>query len=154
MTKFAVLSDSHGARHLFKSIENALRAAGAERLIHCGDGERDADELADELGLPLYSVAGNCDGASGKPGEIVLNIEDVKLLIRHGHRLRVKSSLAPLACRARETGAKVAIFGHTHIPELIEEDGVLCLNPGAMRDGCYALLTIDGERVSAQLKSL
>src|SRR5262249_56706258 len=39
--------------------------------------------------------------------------------------------LARRVAMARSAGAKIIVFGHTHIPMAVEYDGVLCINPGA-----------------------
>ncbi len=54
----------------------------------------------------------------------------------------------------------VFICGHTHLPWVIEQDGKLALNPGAVSGGLngelgaqYALLTWDGLRWRAELRT-
>jgi predicted phosphodiesterase len=40
--------------------------------------------------------------------------------------------LARRAAMGRQAGARIIVFGHTHIPMAIEHDGVLLINPGAL----------------------
>ena len=54
-------------------------------------------------------------------------------------------------------GANVVLFGHTHVPLCLEEEGVLYLNPGSLtspRGGShasYAILEIEKGRAAATL---
>ena len=57
----------------------------------------------------------------------------------------MKQGLGPLLGRAREVGAALAIFGHTHIQTLEGHEGILLLNPGALRDGAFAIVEIDSQ---------
>ena len=51
-----------------------------------------------------------------------------------------KESLEPLW-----VGAVLAIFGHTHTQLLEYKEGIYLLNPGAMRENEYALVTVDSQ---------
>jgi putative phosphoesterase len=55
-------------------------------------------------------------------------------MVTHGHRYSVPY-LNRLAEKAREKKADIVIFGHTHCYFMKKEDGILFLNPGAIR-GC------------------
>lgn len=156
MRKLLVVSDSHGASHkLLAQLADAIRReGGVSQLVHLGDGERDGALLAALLDLPLTAVRGNCDDPSSLPGEVTLVLNGVKLLMRHGHRLAVKSTLFRLLLRAREVGARVALYGHTHQQRADIEDGVLLLNPGALLNGRYALLCLDNGTASYELRAL
>ena len=52
-------------------------------------------------------------------------------MLCHGDRYRVDMGLISLKYRASEVGARVALFGHTHRSLVIEEDGILFMNPGS-----------------------
>lgn len=130
--KVLVLSDSHG------NVDNMARAVEktAPRLIiHLGDCWRDAEELHDLFPrIPLEQVPGNCDFGRFEAEERLLFLEDKRVLIAHGHTMRVKYGLLSAQYRAQEMAADALLFGHTHIP-LIENDGALILlNPGSIGD--------------------
>ena len=95
----------------------------------------------------VYMVAGNCDRYT--PSASMLTTEDTvrisenhTLLLTHGHRYHVPRTDL-LSYAALQAGADVVVFGHTHCRCREEEDGILFLNPGAIRNGQYMVLTVD-----------
>ncbi|MBO4297222.1 MAG: metallophosphoesterase [Clostridia bacterium] len=139
-----VASDSHYARAMLMNLAEEIRRRGdIDAVIHLGDMEGDAEWLRGRLTIPVYSVPGNCDMKFNAPAEVVATLGGVKVMMCHGHAQRVKYTLDPLAYRAMELGVSVALFGHTHARCLRNEGGVLLLNPGALKDGRYALIEIE-----------
>ena len=99
----------------------------------------------------MDTVPGNCDWGSFDQPERLLEYEGVRVLMMHGHNRNVKSS--PLAAQyaAREWGADVLLFGHTHRP-LVDYDGTLyTMNPGAIGDfrrPTYGVVTIENSKAA------
>jgi predicted phosphodiesterase len=62
--------------------------------------------------------------------------------------------------RRRFPSARVVVFGHSHIPWLTDEDGLLLLNPGSPTDKrrepdfTFAVLRIELGSVEAEIVSL
>ncbi len=144
MTRIAVFSDSH------RSVEPMLAAVLELRpdlVFHLGDHDSDADELRRAFpALDVRSVPGNCDWGSDEPEVLTPLVEDVRIFMTHGHRYRVKWDLTPLAQAASYSGARLALFGHTHERELRELGGVTLFNPGAAGAGgrSAGLITVKG----------
>ncbi len=164
---YLILSDSHGR---VGSVEEAIRRVQPDGILFAGDGIRDFSHL--ELPCPLYAVAGNCDstlapvvidGETWKPQEealITLNADDratVRVLLMHGHRHGVKSTITPAIVRAMELGVDILVFGHTHAPveltlgpdrgysSITPEKPLLVINPGSVADyfnPTFATLTL------------
>lgn len=118
-----ILSDSHGRSDLVREVMERTRP---DLLLFCGDGLRDL--LYCDLPCPLFAVKGNCDlmppplpYADGEVGdETLIPIDNMKLLLMHGHRYGVKGGLGAAIARAASCDADALIFGHTHQPfELI-----------------------------------
>jgi predicted phosphodiesterase len=76
-----------------------------------------------------------------------------RLLAVHGHLQDVKFGYDRLSYYAGDQQATIALFGHTHRPCVEWLGGVLLLNPGALMDGRYAELLLDGDKAVPQLKS-
>lgn len=149
--KLLVLSDSHG------SVEPMVRAAAFEKpdaIVHLGDMWDDAEELQRRVpGIQVYHVAGNCDFTWGDVRireEIRPIFDGVRMLAVHGHRYNVKSTLIQLLFAAMEQDAKVALYGHTHVADATEQNGILLLNPGTCRGchGTYAIVDVADGRVN------
>ncbi len=130
----AVFSDTHGNIAL---AVDALRRSRPDLMIHLGDHARDAEALhALFPEIPLYSVCGNCDLASGVPDTDIVPLGPVKAFITHGHRYQVDwGRLDYLVYAAQEAGAQIAMFGHTHEAYNGEMGGVKLLNPGSAGKG-------------------
>ena len=62
--------------------------------------------------------------------------------------------------RGRFPEARIVVFGHSHIPWLEDEDGLLLLNPGSPTDRrrqpqhTFALLQVDGGEIMAEIMAL
>ncbi|MCR4399423.1 MAG: metallophosphoesterase [Syntrophomonadaceae bacterium] len=153
----AVCADTHGD---IAGLLAVLRCQRVEEVWHAGDFLRDGEALAAALGLPLRGVVGNCDRDQPGPEELVFAVHGRRVLLTHGHRQRVKSHLLALMMRAREVGADIVVFGHTHLPLVEEERGILFINPGSAglpRAGAaptWALLEIEGAKAHAAIMPL
>ena len=101
----------------------------------------------------LIAVLGNCDRGETGEAERLLELDGVRILLTHGHGYSVKSSLLPLRRRALELDVQLVLYGHTHLPALSEEEGVLFCNPGScMGDRLYAEIELqDGKVADARL---
>ena len=150
--RLCVISDSHLCRDKVRAAMQAEKDCDA--FIHLGDLALDSDYMKELTDKPVYAVKGNCDLSRRMPLELTPELGGAKLLLCHGHERFVKENLYLLFMRAKAVGAQAALFGHTHVPLCTREEGVLLLNPGALKDGRYALLTIESDQLSAELKQL
>ena len=142
--KLLVFSDSHGkSREVSRMLRRAEKSGKPDMALFAGDGLYDALDLRYE-GYIVQAVRGNCDlGAPPEIGEeLTLPLGGAAVYLAHGHRHRVKQGLGLLCARARETGAALAVYGHTHVQMLESRDGILLLNPGALRQGEFAVVEI------------
>lgn len=162
MLRIGVVSDSH---RRFAYVPDMREKCGRlDWLLHAGDHLSDAPRIAADLGVDpsrVRAVAGNCDFPETEPDELLLELEQVRILMVHGHRYGVKSGPQRVLYRAQEAGARVAIFGHSHVSFLEEVGGVLLLNPGSLslprRPGdlpSCAVLELAGGEVRARLQIL
>ena len=129
--KILVLSDSHGRRDLVKKCIE--QHPDVKAVLHLGDLASDIrgmEQLFPEK--QFYCVRGNCDFDSDLPGELLITLQGTGILLTHGHLHGVKYSMTHLAVMARNKGAKIALFGHTHVPYNQYHEGVYILNPGSL----------------------
>lgn len=144
--KILVLSDSHGRLGL---MLDAMERERPQRVFFLGDNYRDGQALADAYpDVPMDLVQGNCDFNAG-PDELLVDVEGVRFLVTHGHRYYVKSGTDRIVDAAKQKGAAVACFGHTHEALNMPEQGVWLFNPGTAggiynRPGYGVILVNDG----------
>ena len=144
-----ILSDIHGEVTTLRwLLEEVWKQVGPiDAYFFLGDGIRDFQNAESFIRrrdehAAMYAVKGNCDFMPGAPERIITSFGGVNIYMTHGHIHRVKSDLTWLRAAAREAGADVALYGHTHVPD--EEPGVpMLLNPGAAKDDRCALLEVD-----------
>lgn len=133
MVRVAVLSDTHGDVSNLVAVREQL--GKVDWLIHAGDFWHDAQPAANMLGVDLgrvRAVIGNCDQHLIEPLQDRFALGGVGFLLVHGHHDGVKYTHDRIYYRAKEAGARVAVFGHSHIPVCIDEGGVLLFNPGSL----------------------
>lgn len=147
--KALIFSDTHRYnKPMFDAIDEC---PDAELIIHAGDMEDDVRELRGFY--PKYrieAVAGNNEFTPTLPYDRVFEFGGKKIFLTHGHKYNVKFGLMRLELRARELGADICIFGHTHIRHLSQSGGIYFLNPGAAMRG-YAVLNITDGNVDIEL---
>lgn len=153
--KLLVFSDSHGET---EPMRLAMRRERPDAVLHLGDHAADAFALAQEYyATSVAYVRGNCDFSFPPCAETYRRtLEGVTIFACHGHRYGVKSSLLALSYAAREQGAALALFGHTHGPYLETSEGLTLLNPGACggRRPTYAVVELRGGSAVCRIKDV
>ena len=141
--RVGVISDSHGSIGKLCTILMVMEAEGkpVDSLIHLGDGYDDLRSLETRL-PPVYQVAGNCDHFRSDTLNFV-TLSNAKILLTHGHYQHIKEGTDDLLQLAMEEKCHAALYGHTHYQKMEWRSGILLLNPGAVQDGKYAILTIN-----------
>lgn len=154
--RLLVVSDSHGDEG---ALLRALEAQPTARVvIHLGDGAREMAAVAE--GCPertVYGVRGNCDWTSDAAGLVYARDETVggkRIFFTHGHLYGVKSDLLRVTCAARERGADILLYGHTHVPFTVYDDGLYILNPGSLAGGAYGIVDITAAGIVPSLLRL
>lgn len=155
--KILVISDTHGDTN---KAEEAIRTnKGINLIIHLGDYFRDAQKLSGLFpNIPIEYIYGNSDFMiEDVPAEKMLEIDGKKIFITHGHRYSVKWDYDKLYRKAEELQADLLLFGHTHIPDIVEKGRYFVLNPGSTSDPrddsdeSYAIIEIDNGRVAPKI---
>ena len=126
MKTIVAISDTHGNVSVIDKLLPIINES--TYCVHLGDYQRDIWAYRNDINCSLCSVKGNCDGGGE---DDIFEIDDIKVLACHGDRYDVKTSLYKLYLRAKEVGAKLVFYGHTHNAEVIEKDGIYFVNPGA-----------------------
>jgi putative phosphoesterase len=152
-----VIADTHIPRRA-RALPGALvpYLERAELILHAGD--LIFPDLLDELAAyaPVEAVRGNLD-PPGLPETQEFKFGGAKVAMIHdsgparGRRARM---------RRRFPDARIVVFGHSHIPLLEDEDGLMLLNPGSPTDRrrqprhTFALLRAKEGEVWAEIRPL
>lgn len=130
MYRIIIVSDTH--RHLEHIVRVLDNINEFDMIIHLGDNVCDAVQLGKLYNkAEVLSVRGNTDFVSpNAQDEIFKEIEGVPFFMTHGHIYGVKGSTDRICYRGAELGAKVLLFGHTHIPVCEQVEGMWVVNPG------------------------
>ena len=155
--KILIVSDTHGVhRNYDKVIE---REGKIDMLLHMGDIEGGELYIENTAGCPVHMVAGNCDFYSVLPEDEEVQIGKYKILMTHGHGYYVSRDKNRLKNEAVKRGAQIAMYGHTHVPDLDLDGDVMVVNPGSLsfprqdgRKASYIIMQIDEENVDFELK--
>ena len=153
--KLLIISDTHG-RH-DSAVKIAKTIKNLDYVIHLGDMAADAERISKKLDTKVISVNGNCDRDFSRDNYKILEAECGSILLLHGHMESVKSGLSRLLYRTLELNCVGAFFGHSHVAEIVEAEGVVLVNPGSMaypRPGdypSYAVAETDAKGISASI---
>lgn len=150
--RIMVFSDLHGGSD--EELERAFETS--DYVIFLGDGLMKIRHFEYVYPEKFLFVRGNCDSYDETPLRRILDFDGVRVMLTHGHEERVKYGLMVLYGEAKKAEVQVALFGHTHRPEVTEIDGILLVNPGSAASsyggkGTAACLTIEKGKYSAEI---
>ena len=151
MKKVLILSDVHGNLPLAEKVINENKN-DVDYILYLGDwGHKDRTILKENN---VIAIQGNHPHESEEEIVKFIQIEDVKIMMTHGHYY---SSLSEYVSNKKlikgSEGSSLILHGHTHIKKHDEIDEVIILNPGSLSEprddshGSYITLSIDGEDV-------
>lgn len=158
--RVAVVSDTHAPRR-WKTCPPAVAECldGVDLILHAGDVC--VPSVLDELSTfaPVRAVLGNNDG----PEVAAWGVPEIAQFEADGVRFAMIHDSGPSAGRWRRMRhrfpqADVVVFGHSHVPMNVEQDGLRLFNPGSPTDrrtqarGTVGLLEIaDGRVVESRI---
>lgn len=154
-----VLADTHIPRRA-RALPEALtpHLEKADLILHAGDLLQPS--VLDELSVyaPVRAVMGNVDLLEVElPETLEFDFGGARIAMIHDSGRR-EGRRGRLGRRFPE--ARAIIFGHSHVPFLEDEDGLLLLNPGSPTDRrrqprhTFALLRAEEGSVRAEILAL
>lgn len=168
--RLAIVADTHSHPHPKTSA--LIEALAPDAIVHAGDiGDLEVLSKLERL-APVIAVRGNIDERAGDlPDAVVIDVRSggqagddapgssgqsaLKLLLMHiavyGPKVR-----ADAARLAGETGAKLILCGHSHVPFIGRDRGLTLFNPGSCGPRrmhlpiLFGVLTIEQGKLSLQ----
>lgn len=157
--RIGLVSDTHRSSRNIRPLPAALLEGleGCDLIFHAGDVN--APWVLDSLEqlAPVRAVVGNNDElplVQALPLELFFKVDDVSIGLMHGHHPRLTARQNTLD-RMRGL-VDVAVYGHSHVPEIAEYDGLLMVNPGSptqkryQPNATFAILSV-GDTAHAKL---
>ena len=132
--KLLVISDTHGYASPLFSVLKWAKGVSPDAAVFLGDGLSGLEQAAAVAGFscPWYKARGNNDFGVPCQEVVVFDFGGRRFFACHGHRYGLHNGTETLVGMARHYGADVALFGHTHVPFLEEDGGLLLVNPGSV----------------------
>lgn len=152
MKKIIAVSDSHGNRNALDGLDGIF--SESDIIIHLGDTSADGNYILKRHPDKTVVINGNCEVWSFGERERVLEVEGIRIFVCHGHLYSVKTTLSPLAKRAKELSCNIALYGHTHAAAEDTENGVTLLNPGTLSrysQKSYLYLVVNGDKFTQKI---
>lgn len=157
--KLMIASDIHGSEYYCRLMVKAFEKSGADKLLLLGDllyhGPRnDLPEeydpkaviyMLNSLADRILAVRGNCEAEVDQmvldfpvlADYAFLEINGNTLFATHGHVYH-QGNLPPMA------EGTILLNGHTHIPECIEHEKYIYMNPGSVsipkEESCHSYM--------------
>lgn len=126
------LSDTHGRESTRLEGRTAEAVDAADAVVHAGDFVTEAVLDGFQTRSALYGVYGNNAERAVRnrlPADRIFEWRDLRIAVVHGH----EHTDVELSMFARQSGADLVVFGHSHAPEF-REGVVPALNPGSHAD--------------------
>lgn len=153
--KAIVFSDSHNSVWLMNDLVKKFQSK-IDCIIHLGDCTEDTSDF-EMKGIRLFQIRGNNDYDSLYPSERTITLASKRIYMTHGHRQKVYYGTDTLYYTAAQEQADIALFGHTHIPYLENEGGIIVMNPGSIslprggNEKTFAFITIENGKTTASI---
>lgn len=157
-----LIADTHifeggGSRPIPEPVLDLFQRFGVDLIVHAGDivTQSVLDRLA--AVAPTLAVHGNKDPLDlwrDLPERIVITAGDHRIGVVHGHG---GPNARFIARTAFEEPLALVVYGHSHLPRIEEELGVVYINPGSATDRRWSahfgigILTIDQQGVRPEL---
>jgi hypothetical protein len=120
--RIGIISDTHGLLR----PEAELCLSGVDHIVHGGDiGHPDIIAALRRI-APVTAIRGNVD-----QGDWASDYPETETVRLAGRTIFVVHDLKTMRIDAASLGIDIVVSGHSHVPKVETEGGVLYLNPGS-----------------------
>lgn len=158
-----VVSDTHGNVPAIQAVADRFRRAAVDQVLHLGDDYLDI-LFFEAAHLKVVAVPGlYCQEYRDPtiPNRRLENLAGVTFLMTHTPELSKFDLPGDLNPASWPEEVDVVLYGHTHIPGIVERQGVWWVNPGHLkahdRRGhplSYAFIRLDPPAVDVRIVGL
>lgn len=148
--KILLISDSHGSKN---EVLYLIEKESPDKLFFLGDCISDLAKVNSMFNVDVSMVKGNLDYYEDGVEDLLLEMNEKRFLLTHGHKYYVKYGFYKLFLKAKEYEADYVFFGHTHKYEDFIEEGIRFVNPGSLKkprgqlDKTYCIIDIEGKNI-------
>ena len=133
--RLIVMSDSHGQFNHVRKIVEANKDS-ADSFIHLSDGLEEFQDVHNMYQqLHFVAVKGNNDWGIMEQKVKIQPWGNALIMMTHGDNHDVKYGTSVLVEAAKQAKVDVALYGHTHVAQCEEIDGIHVINPGTVKGG-------------------
>lgn len=138
--KIGVISDTHIPQRANTIPSEVLEGfRGVDLILHAGDLVDIAVLKELKKIASVKAVVGNMDSAvvsKDLPKKEIIKVNNFKIGLIHGYGSPI--GLKERIRREFDDKIDMIIFGHSHKPEMVTEDGILFFNPGSPTDKFFS----------------
>jgi len=130
-----IVSDTHGNVEAIQAVADRFLAVQVDQVLHLGDDYLDILFL-EAVNLKVLAVPGlYCPEYRDPtiPNRRIENLEGVRILMTHTSEASKFDLPGDLDPGAATMEVDIVLYGHTHIPSIREQQGVLWVNPGHLK---------------------
>lgn len=148
--RIIVASDTHGRTNILDLIPYYYE--DVETFIHCGDVGKDPEYFE-----KWTFVSGNNDFMHYLPEAIRVEAGSHRIFVIHSDQCSYRNRKKDLVKLAKKYECDIVCYGHTHVSDIDQIDGITLINPGSIRlprDGnpcSYCVLTLEDDNITADI---
>lgn len=131
--RVGLMSDSHGNVEFVEQLIEWFKKGKCDKIIHLGDDWEDVAKKPEIIKVP--GVFSELYKDPNVPNRLIFEFEGWTLFLTHtreSHKNDLPTDLKPEEV-VKTKGAKVILYGHTHIPAIERKEGIIYINPGHLR---------------------
>ncbi|UCD05756.1 MAG: metallophosphoesterase family protein [candidate division WOR-3 bacterium] len=136
MLKLGVVSDTHKHITNLSRALDFLKSEGASMFIHLGDDYTDPEEIGEHDFVRIPGVFSATYTDESIPNRLIKNVVGWRLFLTHtlsSHPNDLPGDIRPEDI-INGRRADAVFFGHTHVPEIKEDYGIVFMNPGHLKN--------------------
>lgn len=134
--KLGVISDTHKHIVNLSKAVKFVKEMGVDKIIHLGDNYEDIDEIGERDVIRVPGVFSDVYQDKKIQNRRVENLGGWRFLLTHtisSHPNDLPEDLVPEDLIHAQK-VQVVLYGHTHMPEIKQERGIIFLNPGHLKN--------------------